>query len=184
MTVMVTDDPQLRARPGHQRRGWSIVLGVAVAVVAALVGGYWLSHTNAIASPGNIESLPVPIGETMAIATNIQSSGSIHLQAVRPQVTQNSSNAQFQFVLCWASGLQAVGSMKADQLGQICSRIEPLTPGVMAVGFPPSAQVVLEVTPRQPGKVAISWFNVTYRDGLQSGTQPGGIQTIVRTPPG
>ena len=168
----------------HRRLTVILCWALVIPVVAAC---WWLTHPDAVYPYGNGVGMPLGPGQSGALDSGIlavrgvdyQESASITLLDVVPRVTENSADADISLVLCHGGG---VGAVLGTDLSGYCSSTSPL-PGPAAAFSSPGNQVIVLVTPHQEGVVHIEGFDVTYGDGIRTGTRHGGLDITVTSGP-
>jgi hypothetical protein len=180
-----------RPSPRSGRMVIVLVIATALALLLAAVGWRWLVNPDAVRPAGDRVSSTGPIGQTY-FGTNISTHGpwdqqfdegarTIDLVSVIPRIDVNSADAVVTLALCLPKGAEGLGVGAPSDLRQLCegAGAVPVTPGPIALGFPPDAQIVAIVTTHRAGVVHIAGYDVVYRDGIRRGSVLAGIVTTV-----
>jgi len=195
MTVtdaVVADD--LAAEP-RTRRGRTVVLlalAAGLTLLLAAVGWRWLVNPDAVRPVGNAVSSTGPVGGQTYFGTNIATDGpwdqqfdegarTVDLVSITPRIDLNTADAVVTLAMCRPKGAEGLGAGAPSDLRQLCTGAGgvPVTPGPVALGFPPDAQIVAVVTTHKVGVVHIAGYDVVYRDGIRRGSVLAGIETTV-----
>jgi len=195
MTVtdaVVSDEVAERPSAGRGPRVVALVLIAALALLLAAVGWVWLVKPDAVRPAGDAVSSTGPVGSQVYVGTSISTHGpwdqkfdegarTIDLVSVTPRIDVNSADAVVTLVLCLPKGAEGLGVGAPSDLRQLCegAGAVPVTPGPVALGFPPDAQVVAIVTTHHVGVVHLAGYDVVYRDGIRHGSVLAGIDTTV-----
>jgi hypothetical protein len=188
--AVVEDSPTAPAR--LRRRWWGLAAGGVALVVILAVGwaAWWLTHPNVLFPLGNGVGTKMVVGETNAYGTTIitdrghDGNGSqpvtITIHRVTPVVTENTANANVSVVLCEGPQAGSVGAVTAADVAQLCQTTTPVADeSKFSFNYLKGQQLIVLITPRQPGVVVIHGFQVTYQDGLRRGTQLTGVNIKV-----
>jgi hypothetical protein len=167
------------------RRTITAVILTALAVIAVIASGYWLSHPTSLETYGNSLELRASIGHTIAVDTTISSTAGagaarVTLTALTSRITENTAHATIVFVVCQRNaGTTGVGAGEVSEMAAYCTRVDPL-PGTFTghLGFSTN-QIVALITPRSAGRLHIAGYDASYRTGLRRGTQHVGIETTL-----
>ena len=105
--------------------------------------------------------------------------------AMTPHLVKNTSDATVEMLVCQRNGSNTgIGDSYREGLADSCASVTPFTsPMTVNLGFM-TAQVLVAVTPHQPGVVRISGFDVAYSQGIRRSAQHVGGDLVFRTPRG
>jgi hypothetical protein len=165
------------------------VVAAGILLVAGTLGARWYSGLSPLMpySAGGASG-PVAVGHTLYADTalypqpttdrdgNVTTPDAIPItiSAITPRVEANTSNAGIRVLVCRRNGSNlGVGAQESGLSGS-CADISPFaSPTTINLGFM-TAQVLVAVTPQQPGVVHIAGFDVVYSQGLRHATQWAG----------
>jgi hypothetical protein len=104
----------------------------------------------------------------------------LRFDRIEPRLEENSANALISLLVCTRTpGTSGLGLGELDSLRPSCSSVTPFTGAQeMVLGFQ-TAQVVLAVTPTQPGTVRIEGFEVTYASTGRAVTTTSGLHLVM-----
>ena len=195
VTDLVVEESQ--GRPQSAARGrWAVaaVLGAAFALLLAALGWTWLVNPDAVTPVGDAVSATTTPEGAAYFGTNISTHGprdqtidpgarTIDLVSITPRIDLNTADAVVTLALCLPKGTEGLGVGVPSDLVFMCegAGTQPVTPGPVALGFPPDAQIVAVVTTHRAGVVHIAGYDVVYRDGIRRGSVLAGIDTTVTT---
>ena len=153
---------------------------LAVVVAAALgSAGWWLTHPTALHSHGNRTTTPKRIGEAVVVGEVVGLKGDITVLGVTPRITQGVADVRV--LVCEPTTSTRIGSMAAGNLESMCSGGRPAEGATLTKDG--DEYLVAEITRRSRERVRIAGYDVTYRSGLQRGTQRTGMHVWVVGPP-
>ena len=184
-----TDDSSSHARRTRLRR---IAAVVAVLVLVAGAGAlvWWRSAPPELLPVGGLGLEGAgTVGHTyytdavLDVVLDADPESTVrHLRfdRIEPRVEENSANALVSLLVCTRTpGTSGVGLGELDSLRPACSSVTPFTGAQeMVLGFQ-TAQVVLAVTPRQPGTVRIEGFEVSYASTGRAVTTTSGLHLVM-----
>lgn len=175
MTIATGDAVDTEPPSGRRREEFLIIAFIVVALVT-ITAVIWSHSAKAFDRGGTVQTSTVSGDAPRFISLEAYSGGgnaplhSLHLNSVKPQVAQNTANADIQMLLCRPIGDYA-GDATAAELSSFCSSMESFRP-VSGTFYPKGTWLlVAKITPHQPGVVRIAQFNVTFREGLRTGKQ-------------
>ncbi len=83
------------------------------------------------------------------------------------------TEADFDYLLCTVNpGQGGVGLAFEEDLADSCASVDPVKGADMTLG---EQQLLLAITPTQPGRVLVHGLDVKYTDGWRTGTQHVGL---------
>jgi hypothetical protein len=150
---------------------------VALVVVISATAWSW-RHPDAFPTYGGYEqglTRPAPDGPHYFGMTWGSDGGRVvTARSADPVVVANSARADVKILVCRVragSDGSLVGVVDAAEAKRFCDlgRVEGASLNLR--GTPPATQVVVEVTPRQAGRVVIDGVTLHYSQGWRSGTQ-------------
>ena len=170
--------PAAPVEPVRRRRPRWIWLGLLVSLATL---GWWDTHAGALTPVGNAISTPAPVGQAVLIGLFPGASDDISVLSVRPRVSENTARAEIRVVACLgASGSGLIGGALGTA-AQNCASVRDPRHLVLPPTGPGAPQLVVEVIPRQPGRVVIDGVHLRYRQGLRWGSQDTGTVLTVTT---
>jgi hypothetical protein len=160
---------------------------VVVLVVVVGLGGWgvwWLRHPTVFANAyGDADSAHVLVHQTALAVTEFSPGvgrvSSVHIDALKPRVVQNTSGGTIRFELCTllpggaAVGLDIGG---LSRLGRYCGAMTPAVGAEFSL-VKESQELVMLYTPARSGRIRIAGVDMTYRAGWQKGTERVGVDT-------
>lgn len=161
-------DEGLRVR---RPRGWRVVWAVPIAALAA-VGAWFASHPEPLSTSDEPVRATTPVGVPVYVgvfATGAEPDRTLHISAAR--VRQDGGVAATVEVLVCDDGALAVTTAPSS----FCPRLEEAAGALLGTGD----QLVLRVTATSPGTVSVDQVELSYRDGLQWGTDPAGRPVVL-----
>lgn len=171
---------------GVALRRRSFVLVAAVVVLLAVAGlTYVLTRPTPLhvfGEHGDTVEVPVPAGRAIYADMGVQSRTRLHIDSVDPAVVANSARATFRVLLCHVrAGQGLVGAGYAADLRQSYDSVGPFRAGdyVLYPGAPDQLELMVEVTPTQPGVVKLAGFHVRYHQGDRHGDEQSGIDITI-----
>jgi hypothetical protein len=176
------------SRSSH-RAGALLVATMVVTAVLLLVGvagREWLAHPDAFGPVGSSARLDGPHAAGAAM-TGVMTYGpvdavdlsaaprTVDVVSIEPRIVSNSADADVRLVLC----PDGAGPATTDAP---CAGAVPFTGGQVALGYAPGQQLWVVATSHRAGTLVVDGYDVTYRDGMRSGTQHvDGTLTLVST---
>ena len=187
----LADQATHRGRVGVGVR-WALVATVIVLGLLAAVGWSWRSHPTAFYpyheelddDPGSTYELsqgPYRI----EVAEPGARSGTARIDEVEPVVVTNTADARITFSVCTKvthrAFLSFTGAM--EDMTRYCSKVVPLEEGyVRPLGKDTGYLVMMSIDPAHAGTVRVDGVRVTYKYGMQYGTQvvsnPGTVHFV------
>lgn len=171
--------------PGRRRR---VVIWTAAALVAgaAMWGLWWFIHPT-VFHPVNTEAWSykydnadmetVHIG--MAYPKKSYWDSTVRLTDADPLVLENTADAEITIHVCHERGI-GIGSVTGS-LREYCKSILNLAAEPTLTLAPQARErLILTITPRRSGRVRIVGIDLTYRHGVQYGTQAVGEHVLAR----
>ena len=171
---------------------WALVATVVVLGLLAAVGWSWRSHPTAFYAyheelddgPGGTYDLshgPYRI----EVAEPQVRSGTARIDEVEPVVVTNTADARITFSVCTKKprDFLSFGGPVEDMTRRHCSEVVPLEEGyVRPLGKDTGYLVMMSIDPAHAGTVHVAGVRVTYKHGMQYGTQvvsnPGVIHFV------
>jgi hypothetical protein len=189
--AVVPDELAERPSPRSGRPVIALVVATGLVLLLAALGWRWLVNPDTVRPVGNAVSSTGPVGQAY-FGTNISSHGpwdqqfdegarTIDLVSITPHIDMNTADAVVTLALCLPKGAEGLGVGAPSDLRHLCegAGVVPVTPGPIALGDPPDAQIVAVVTTHRAGVVHIAGYDVVYRDGIRRGSVLAGIVTTV-----
>ncbi len=137
---------------------------------------WWVAHPTELSELGEVSLPSAEIGKPFLLGVFPDNQDNLRLRGVSPRVTTNTAAADVRLVLC-GRPKEVVGSFYA-RAEDACRELLPTAGSTLPADLH-EAQLLLEVTPRRPGKVVIDGITVRYRHGLQVGSQvTGGLFSL------
>ena len=120
-------------------------------------------------------------GQTWHVDAGVVSVGTDPMQVVevRPRVTVDTAEADITVRLCRPTTGGAVDRSTAP-IAEECSSVSDVPTAGQVRLAPGTAQLVVSVTPRKPGRVQIEGYDVTYVDAEHRGTEHAGREVVLR----
>jgi hypothetical protein len=186
MSVIEVEAPSPVEPAPRRRAGW-VTLAVVIVLMTGLgvLGLRWMHSPDAVSPGSGGVSATGPVGNTVVMGDGLWTAGppyqfyelrTVDIESIVPRVVENDAAADIAVYRCTGSGPSAL----PVSLG--CRGAELVGPGRMALGPQPPDLIVAVITTHRAGTVRIDGYDVTYRDGLQSGTQQGGgLITVTAT---
>ena len=170
----------------RSRKGtiWRLVICAVVLVVLIVPGRILATEHKAddalTAYSGAVTASTVAVGESWHADTGVQAvdGDSLVLVEVRPRMSFDSTDAIVEVQLCTPKPGQRVRVITGS-LSEPCQVIASI-PGGRGRLVPGGAQLIVTVTARQPGRVRIDGYDVTYIDRGRRGTEYTGGQVRLR----
>lgn len=171
--------------PGRDRRVLTWTLA-ALGTAAVLWGLWWLIHPTVFHpadtknwshkyNSADMETLHIG----MAYAKKSYWDSTVRVTAADPLVLKNTADADITVHVCHERGI-GIGSVTGN-LRAYCKAILNLAAEPTLTLTPQAReQLILTITPRQSGQVRVAGMNLTYRHGLQCGTQTVGEHVLAR----
>lgn len=162
------------ARSGGRRVA---LLAGALVALAALGGGvWWLTHPTWFGDFGGEEGVVTTPGRPVWIGvTSFNSSEpdvTVHLDSVLAHVVSDTSGATVTSFVCTnRPRLAMLGSGTTAMMRQSCVHLERARDADMTVGRGHPEYLMLRTRPAHTGRLRIDRVDVTYRNGLQHGSQ-------------
>jgi hypothetical protein len=175
-------------RSGRGRVGvwvrWALVATLIVLGLLAATGWWlwssWKSHPTAFRdyredlgyAGGEYELSQGPY--RIQVADPQVRSGTARIDEVEPVVVTNTADARITFSVCTLQpgGGESFGGAMEDMTRRYCSEVIPLEEGhVLPLGHHTGKQVTMNIDPAHAGTVQVAGVRVTYKHGMQYGTQ-------------
>jgi hypothetical protein len=177
----LADQATHRGRVGVGVR-WAFVATVIVLGLLAAAGWWWSSwKSHPAAFRDYREDLGYAGGEyelsqgpyRIQVADPLVRSGIARIDEVEPVVVTNTADARITFSVCTLKprGGESFGGAMED-MTRFCSEVIPLEEGhVLPLGHHTGQQVTMNIDPAHAGTVQVAGVRVTYKHGMQYGTQ-------------
>ena len=170
--------PQTVVKAQHRtprgRRRQFVVLTPVVAAVVGLVGGvWWLTSPDALRGPGAWASPAVEDGDVVVVGYTGTIREEVQIADAAPIVVGDLEiDAELQ-VCVSAEGESGVGLVAEEDISEFCEHVEPAWGASLAPDREPDARGTLmaSVQVHGEGVGALCGWEVTYRAGMQRGTQ-------------
>jgi hypothetical protein len=167
--------------PSSRRVPRWVWLAAAGVTVGALVGVWFLTAPDEVASPGATVGLQVAPGDSAYVGYYPLSERDLVIEAIEP-VTLNGPD-----VALWlcdpAPDTDPLGSSLGDDLAEHCRSLDPFLPGAVIAGRhpdwrPTEPYLMVELTPTSDQPQGLCALDITYRpvDGWRTGRQRNGGQ--------
>lgn len=193
--AVVTHDSSTAALGSHAvgTGRWSVrrlVVGVVMMLAGAVGwGGWWWSHPGVFDpapdswSVGGGESVSAG-GPAIHIGMTYPSDGAseaVTIIKAAPHVLVNTAGARITFEICSVRpGGPAIASSTGD-LRKYCSRVKPVADAKLPLRRNRSVQqVMMTIAADHPGAIRVQGMDLTYRRGIQYGTQRVGEYVWLR----
>ncbi|WP_370208144.1 hypothetical protein [Aeromicrobium sp.] len=159
---------------------------LAVAVGLLAVHLLWWSRPTAYAPYGSSIRGPAQVEETRLISLLLSDpTRDVTVHALRPAVTENTSDATIDFVVCTDGDRAGIGGGSGSLPNAEGPSFQPLADLDLDDVDWTDQSLVARITPRRPGGVRIEGVHVTYTDDWKhlwrTGTQRFGTDVVVRT---
>jgi hypothetical protein len=198
MTELDVAPPTADDLSGPPRPTWSSAVA-AVAAVLVLVAGVaavaWWRSTPPELMPVGVLGLrgPATVGHTYYTdavldvrpdADPASTLRHLRIDRITPRVSENSAKALVSLLVCSRTPeTHGLGLGEYDSLAGSCDAVRPFTgQQEIDLGFQ-TAQVVVAVTPTQPGTVHVEGFEVTYASTGRSVTTASGLDLVLTARP-
>jgi hypothetical protein len=152
-----------------------LLIATAIAISAI---GWWLTHPGQLPAVDNsLGSIHTPVDWPTLVGMHSWPDDSVRLVSARPRVRENSANADISVLLCYPTASQIYHA--TGNLDGLCKPAVPVEGQTMqatpnAKTWARAPNLIVLVKPRQAGTVRVDGVEVTYRAGLQRGTQSTG----------
>ena len=153
-------------------RSWlGLYLGLSLALVLVGVAAWFALHPAPLPTSGRTVMARTPVGVPVYVAvySGSQTDRTIHLSSVHVNAPADST-AEVTARVCVGGSL----SVTTDPTG-FCSRVLPAA----GTALGPDDSLVLEIQSSAAGTLDLDDLQVSYREGLQWGTQPVGPRVSV-----
>lgn len=155
----------------HSRRR-TVLLWVAAGAVAVAFAGWFVTHPAALPVSQDPVAVSAPLGQAVYVGIYRPEAGegrTLHLSELTVDVD---GEARVAALVCREGTVSVTSDPRA-----FCSRLDVATGAIVG----PEDGMVLEILDDAPGEASIGPVEVSYRDGLQWGTQPVGPQKVEAT---
>lgn len=154
---------------GRSRLG--LYLGLVLAIVLVGVAAWFVLHPSPLPTSDRTVEVRTPVGAPVyvAIYSGSQTDRNIRLSSVHVNAPADST-AEVRAQVCAGGSL----SVTADPAG-FCSRVSPAS----GASLGPDDTLMLEIRSPTAGTLVLDDVQVSYREGLQWGTQPVGPRVSV-----
>jgi hypothetical protein len=161
----MTDARTPRSLEVRRSRRGLVLLWIVAFAVAVGFGAWFVTHPNPLPLPGDPVEVSVPLGETVYVG--------IYNPAANEDRTLHVSRVTFD-----VEGEVSVAALVCRD-GGVSVTSEPETfctslPEAEGATVEPGDELVLEILADEPGVATVRPVELSYRDGLQWGTQPVG----------
>ena len=181
MADQVAEETLAAPPPG----GWgarrvAIVAGVLVALAALAAGIWWLTHPTWFSDFGAEEGVVSTPGRSVWVGVTFPNVGrppvTVHLDSVTAHVASDTSGATVTSFVCTnrpqtGRGIRAIGSGGTAAVRRYCVHLARARDVDMTVGRGRPEYLLLKIVPAHLGRLRIDRVDLTYRKGLQHGTQ-------------
>lgn len=174
-------------RASARRRAlWFLAALLCISLVAGGIWAWqWHAHPTALDGPGSsFRSVPRPVDQPFYSAVTSPGIGDgpvLTLHDARPRIVGDTAASEIEYLRCTvpatirptADGtITSIGTGGEAMMREMCLDPVPLHDGLrLDLSADAGQQLVMRVTPTQPGKVRIRGTDLTYSDGWQRGTQ-------------
>lgn len=193
MVDQVAEETLASPPPGGwgARRAAIVVAGLVV--LAALAAGvWWLTHPTWFSDFGAEEGVVSTPGRPVWVGVTFPDVGrppvSVHLDSVTAHEASDTSGATVTSFVCTnrprtGRGIRAVGSGGTAVVRHYCVHLARARDVDMTVGRGHPEYLLLQIVSAHLGRLRIDRVDVTYRNGLQHGTQSIRFQLTVKARP-
>jgi hypothetical protein len=171
------DERGLSAGPWRRvRRGLGALAAITLIVALGIVGWTWRhpSAFDAYSGGGGSGISRVGANRPAYFGVSYPSSGTVHLDNLKPDVVSNGAHATFAFVICHIDPTDPTASLLAAgrprDVRDNCARVTRAIGSSLDLGVNAGEQLLMEVIPAQAGVVRIAGVEATYSFGWQHGT--------------
>ena len=153
------------------RTRFGLYLGVAMALALIGVAGWFMLHPSPLPTSDRTVEVRTPVGVPVyvAIYSGTRTDRTIQLSSVHVNAPAEST-AQVTAQVCAGGSL----SVTTDPAG-FCTRVSPAS----GTSLGPDDTLMLEIRSPTAGTLVLDDVQVSYREGLQWGTQPVGPRVSV-----
>jgi hypothetical protein len=160
---------------------------LAALVASAVLGGlWWLAHPT-VFHPADTKSWSHKYDKAdmetlhigMAYAKKSYWDSTVRVTAAEPLVLENTADADITVHVCHERGI-GIGSVTGSLRGYCRTILNLAAEPTLKLAPQAREQLILTITPRQSGQVRVGGMNLTYRHGLQYGTQSVGEHVLAR----
>lgn len=153
---------------------------VLVALGALSAGAWWLAHPSWFPAEGAEESMVTTAGRPVWASVTFPNVGispvSLHVDTVTAHAVSDTSAATITPYVCTnrsqtGRGITAVGTGGTAMVRHLCGRLVPANDADMITGRGHPEYLILKIVAAHPGRLRLDRVDVTYRKGLQRGTQ-------------
>ena len=151
-------------------------LWLAALVLLGAVAAWWTTHPEGFGRHGRVE-LETPAGRPIFVGVLGPSTGSgrtIRISDVTAQVVQAPTGTEVVGLICRGGAIGFTSDANA-----FCTELAEANGETLHYGNATLEQLVLRITSPNPGLVEIDGADLTFRDGLQSGTTQVGRTVLV-----
>lgn len=170
------------------RRGAGVVAAVAVLVAVVAVTWLWRHPTAFPEVPREVSSSSDqwPVGQPMYVGMTYpfhHREATVTLREAEAKILTNTANATVSFGVCTLNPHEAgIASVAAPDISRFCESWVSIDGQQLTSDAHSLKQLLMKVTPRQPGDVEIAGAAVTYSQGWQRGTQDIGEHVRLHVP--
>lgn len=165
------------------RRGraqWRVVALAALLAVALGAVLWWWSHPRAFEEQAGMGIVPAEPGRALFEGMVHPYASDLTLLDVRPRIVSDDASAEVTVHVCRVVEPGSAVGNAYDDVDEFCASLREPTGALEATD-----QLLVEVVAQEEGEVVIDGLDVTYRSGLQRGTQHTGLHLTVEVgPPG
>lgn len=188
--MAVTPHPFLAPRHGWRRIAIAVLVLIVLGFLAG--GGWWLTHPTFPTAGGANESVVVAPGRSLWAAVTYPNvkvgPATVHLGTVTAHEVSDTSAATVTPYVCTnrpqsGPGLTALGTGGTAMMRHLCRRAMPANNADMTVGRGHPEYLMLKIVPAHAGRLHLDRVDVTYRRGLQRGTQEFDFQLTLTARP-
>lgn len=159
-----------------------IALALAAIAFLTMAGGrllWWFKHPELFEDHGATEIAPAVVSQPLWVGLTYPEDGHsptrVYLESVHVAVGSDTSAASLSEFLCEAPwqpvGGTAMGIGDSAMNSRLCLHPVPAHARWMTLGQGYRQYLVLEVVPSKPGILRLTRVDLTYKHGLQDGTQ-------------
>jgi hypothetical protein len=167
----------------HRSRRKRVVLAVLVLSVgfAVVATAWWWRHPSRTFDSGYGIAMKKPVGATSWTPLEPGGKaqpGEIVITSIKPQMSTDGAAAVVKYVICdldpatlTAEGVSGFGYGAPDkELTRYCTRVVPAEGASMRLGTTPAEELLVGVTPTQPGRTVIRSHRIEFTEGWQRGS--------------
>jgi hypothetical protein len=172
------DAPPSNSPSGFEVRlpRWTRWLWVAVIFVLAWFVAWWMTHPQALPSSSGTLDASTKAGHTVYVGVtndaDFAKARELHIRDVTFKKVTNGSRVMIEALICHDGSINTTANP-----APFCASVKKAIGATVKLGG--GDQLVIGVTPLSSQIVELHDIKVSYREGLQWGTQPAGPNVVV-----